>query len=172
MASGNIYWRNLDQSTYNGDLNDEFVMMMPLKRRMYWQRNENEGVITDPQQIQNAYGVNGQLTFDDDLFDRRNQFIVGAAFEYSKVKFNSLNKKLQHLILWFFSGEQRRSRAKYWITGKTYTSSIFATNNHAINDQWSINNSLRYNYVDIRNTDTLNWDGGATHLLVTMTLIA
>ena len=24
MASGNIYWRNLDQSTYNGDLNDEY----------------------------------------------------------------------------------------------------------------------------------------------------
>ena len=24
MASGNLYWRNLDQSTYNGDLNDEY----------------------------------------------------------------------------------------------------------------------------------------------------
>ena len=35
-----------------------------------------------------AYGVNGQLTFDDNwLFDRRNQFIVGSAFEYSRVKF-------------------------------------------------------------------------------------
>ena len=32
LASGNIYWRNLDQSTFNGDLNDEFVMMMPLKK--------------------------------------------------------------------------------------------------------------------------------------------
>ena len=28
MASGNIYWRNLDQSTYNGDLNDEYCEEM------------------------------------------------------------------------------------------------------------------------------------------------
>ena len=60
---------------------------------------------------------------------------------------------------------------KSGLTGKTYTSSIFATNNHALNDQWSINTAARYNYVDIRNEDTLNGEGGATHLLVTMTLI-
>ena len=68
MASGNIYWRNIDQSTYNGDLNDEFVMMMQLQRENVLQKkSENEGVINRSKtQIQNAYGINGQLTFDDD----------------------------------------------------------------------------------------------------------
>ena len=154
LASGNMYWRNLDQSTFNGDLNDE-----------YENEGDDEGVYNRSNTDSDAYGVNGQLTFDDDVFDKRNQFIVGAAFEYSRVKFTQTEQEIATLDPdGTFSGDRGEVEQNTGLQGKTYTSSIFATNNHAINDKWSINNSLRYNYVDIRNTDTLNGEGGATSL--------
>ena len=164
MGSGNIYWRNIDQSTYNGDLNDEFCDDDDIPEECAVE-NDNEGVINRSNTTQNAYGVNGQLTFDNDWLSRRNQLIVGAAFEYSKVQFEQSSQEIATLDpSGFFSGELQAKEQTSGLTGKTYTSSIFATNNHALNDQWSINNSLRYNYVDIRNDDTLNGEGGATSL--------
>jgi len=154
LASGNIYWRNLDQSTFNGDLNDE-----------YENDGDPEGVYNRSNTDSNAYGVNGQLTLDDNWLDRRNQFIVGAAFEYSRVNFKQFEQEIQTLDPdGTFSGTRQEVEQNTGLQGKTYTSSIFATNNHAINDKWSINNSLRYNYVDIRNTDTFNPEGGARSL--------
>lgn len=171
MASGNIYWRNLDQSTYNGDLNDEYCEEDDVGEEegegcdTLADVNENEGVINRSTTKSDAYGVNGQLTFDDDLLDRRNQFIFGAAFEYSKVNFEQSSQDIATLDpSGFFSGATGEKEQTSGLTGKTYTTSIFATNNHALNDQWSINTAARYNYVDIRNEDTLNGEGGATSL--------
>ncbi|MDA8869318.1 TonB-dependent receptor [Methylophilaceae bacterium] len=168
LASGNMYWRNLDQSTFNGDLNDEFCEAGDFGEEGCLgvaDVNENEGVYNQSKTKSNAYGVNGQLTFDDDLLDRRNQFIVGSAFEYSKVQFSQTSQDIATLNAdGSFSGARGEREQTSGLTGKTYTSSIFATNNHSINDKWSINNSLRYNYVDIRNRDTLNGEGGATSL--------
>ena len=171
MASGNIYWRNLDQSTYNGDLNDEYCEEDDVGEEegegcdTLADVNENEGVINRSTTKSDAYGVNGQLTFDEDLLDRRNQFIFGAAFEYSKVNFEQSSQDIATLDpSGFFSGATGEKEQTSGLTGKTYTSSIFATNNHALNDQWSINTAARYNYVDIRNEDTLNGEGGATSL--------
>ena len=171
MASGNIYWRNLDQSTYNGDLNDEYCEADDVGEEegegcdTLADVNENEGVINRSTTKSDAYGVNGQLTFDEDLLDRRNQFIFGAAFEYSKVNFEQSSQDIATLDpSGFFSGATAEKEQTSGLTGKTYTTSIFATNNHALNDQWSINTAARYNYVDIRNEDTLNGEGGATSL--------
>ena len=171
MASGNIYWRNLDQSTYNGDLNDEYCEEDDVGEEegegcdTLADVNENEGVINRSTTKSDAYGVNGQLTFDEDLLDRRNQFIFGAAFEYSKVNFEQSSQDIATLDpSGFFSGATAEKEQTSGLTGKTYTTSIFATNNHALNDQWSINTAARYNYVDIRNEDTLNGDEGATSL--------
>ena len=171
MASGNIYWRNLDQSTYNGDLNDEYCEEDDVGEEegegcdTLADVNENEGVINRSTTKSDAYGVNGQLTFDEDLLDRRNQFIFGAAFEYSKVNFEQSSQDIATLDpSGFFSGATAEKEQTSGLTGKTYTTSIFATNNHALNDQWSINTAARYNYVDIRNEDTLNGEGGATSL--------
>ena len=171
MASGNIYWRNLDQSTYNGDLNDEYCEEDDVGEEegegcdTLADVNENEGVINRSTTKSDAYGINGQLTFDEDLLDRRNQFIFGAAFEYSKVNFEQSSQDIATLDpSGFFSGATAEKEQTSGLTGKTYTTSIFATNNHALNDQWSINTAARYNYVDIRNEDTLNGEGGATSL--------
>jgi len=87
MASGNVYWRNIDQSTYNGDLNDEYCDDDAIAEGECTEaeRNENEGVLNRSKTKQNAYGVNGQLTFDDDWQARRNQLIVGALIDISPI---------------------------------------------------------------------------------------
>ena len=56
-----------------------------------------KGVYNRSSTDSDAYGVNGQLTFDDNLLDRRNQFIVGSAFEYSKVKFYQSEQEIATL---------------------------------------------------------------------------
>ena len=107
MASGNVYWRNIDQSTYNGDLNDEFCDDDAIAEGECTaaEENLNEGVLNRSKTKQNAYGVNGQLTFDDDWQARRNQLIVGASFEYSKVQFSQTSQDIATLDpSGFFSG--------------------------------------------------------------------
>ena len=167
MASGNVYWRNIDQSTYNGDLNDEFCDQGEVNdgECTLAELNPNEGVINRSKTKQNAYGVNGQLTFDDDWLARRNQLIVGTAFEYSKIKFTQTEQDIATLDpSGFFSGATDGVEQNTGLTGQTYTSSAFVSNNHALNDQWSINTAARYNYVDINNNDTFNPTGGDVSL--------
>ena len=75
--------------------------------------NENEGVINRSTTKSDAYGVNGQLTFDEDLLDRRNQFIVGAAFEYSKVNFEQSSQDIATLDpSGFFSGATEKKNKR------------------------------------------------------------
>jgi outer membrane receptor protein involved in Fe transport len=167
MASGNVYWRNIDQSTYNGDLNDEFCDDDAIEEGECTaeEENLNEGVLNRSKTKQNAYGVNGQLTFDDDWQARRNQLIVGASFEYSKVQFSQTSQDIATLDpSGFFSGELGDKEQTTGLTGQTYTSSAYVSNNHAINDQWSINTAARYNYVDIDNQDTFNAPGSGASL--------
>ena len=167
MVSGNVYWRNIDQSTYNGDLNDEFCDQGEVNdgECTLAELNPNQGVINRSKTKQNAYGVNGQLTFDDDWLARRNQLIVGSAFEYSKIKFTQTEQDIATLDpSGFFSGATDGVEQNTGLTGQTYTSSAFVSNNHALNDQWSINTAARYNYVDINNNDTFNPTGGDVSL--------
>ncbi len=59
--------------------------------------------------------------------DRRNQFIVGAAFEYSKVNFEQSSQDIATLDpSGFFSGATEKKEQTSGLTGKTYTTSIFA----------------------------------------------
>jgi len=155
MASGNIYWRNVDQSTYNGDLNDEYDGVA----------NTNEGVINRSKTTQNAYGLNGQLTFDDDWLTRRNQLIVGIGYEYSKVKFDQSEQEIATLDpSGYFSGATEAREQTTGLTGQTNTWSGFISNNHALTDKWSVNTAARYNYVTIDNKDTFNAEGASASL--------
>ncbi|MDC1101122.1 TonB-dependent receptor [Methylophilaceae bacterium] len=167
MMSGNVYWRNLDQSTYNGDLNDEFCDDDAIEEGECTEaeENENQGVLNRSKTKSNVYGGNGQFTFDNDWLSRRNQLIVGAGYEYSKVQFKQTEQEIETLDpTGFFSGELQELEQNSGLTGQTYTYSGFVSNNHALNDQWSLNTAARYNYVVIDNDDTYNPDGGSRSL--------
>ena len=154
MFSGNAYWLRSDRKTGNGDLNDEYA-----------NPGDDEGVQNATGTKQDAYGANGQITFDQDWLGRRNQLVVGTGVEYSLIKFMQSEEEIATLLAnGFFGGDREDPEQSTGLTGKTKTFSLFATNTHALNDQWNINTAARYNFIQVDNQDTFNPPGGASSL--------
>jgi len=154
MFSGNAYWLRSDRKTGNGDLNDEYA-----------NPGDDEGVQNATGTKQDAYGANGQITFDQDWLGRRNQLVVGTGVEYSLIKFMQSEEEIATLLAnGFFGGDREDPEQSTGLTGKTKTFSLFATNTHALNDQWNINTAARYNFIQVDNQDTFNPPGGAASL--------
>ena len=154
MFSGNAYWLRSDRKTGNGDLNDEYA-----------NSGDDEGVQNATGTKQDAYGANGQITFDQDWLGRRNQLVVGTGVEYSLIKFMQSEEEIATLLAnGFFGGDREDPEQSTGLTGKTKTFSLFATNTHALNDQWNINTAARYNFIQVDNQDTFNPPGGASSL--------
>lgn len=154
MFSGNAYWLRSDRKTGNGDLNDEYDNL-----------GDDEGVQNATGTKQDAYGANGQITFDQDWLGRRNQLVVGTGVEYSLIKFMQSEEEIATLLAnGFFGGDREDPEQSTGLTGKTKTFSLFATNTHALNDQWNINTAARYNFIQVDNQDTFNPPGGAASL--------
>ena len=183
MLSGNTYYRKSNRHTINGDL------------------YENEVENTDPHQYysqlgtcdksgdcelvgsamnrtstkQDNYGISGQLTFNQDWMGKKNQFIVGSGFDYSKIIFSqrehvniSTLGDSSHMIggtytpvaTVFDSSRQPITGAlpavqTTGLTGKQWTASLFATDTLSLNDKWHLNAGARYNYTKVDNDDTL-----------------
>ena len=154
MFSGNAYWLRSDRKTGNGDLNDEYA-----------NPGDDEGVQNATGTKQDAYGANGQITFDQDWLGRRNQLIVGVALESSIIKFAQTEQEQATLLAnGFFGGALGDVEQTTGLTGKTKTAGLFATNTHSLNDRWDINTAARYNFIQVNNEDTFNPAGGATSL--------
>jgi len=154
MFSGNAYWLRSDRKTGNGDLNDEYA-----------NPGDDEGVQNATGTKQDAYGANGQITFDQDWLGRRNQLIVGVALESSIIKFAQTEQEQATLLAnGFFGGALGDVEQTTGLTGKTKSAGLFATNTHSLNDRWDINTAARYNFIQVNNEDTFNSAGGATSL--------
>jgi outer membrane receptor protein involved in Fe transport len=154
MFSGNAYWLRSDRKTGNGDLNDEYASP-----------GDDEGVQNATGTKQDAYGANGQITFDQDWLGRRNQLIVGVALESSIIKFAQTEQEQATLLAnGFFGGALGDVEQTTGLTGKTKSAGLFATNTHSLNDRWDINTAARYNFIQVNNEDTFNPAGGATSL--------
>ena len=154
MFSGNAYWLRSDRKTGNGDLNDEYAIP-----------GDDEGVQNATGTKQDAYGANGQITFDQDWLGRRNQLIVGVALESSIIKFAQTEQEQATLLAnGFFGGALGDVEQTTGLTGKTKSAGLFATNTHSLNDRWDINTAARYNFIQVNNEDTFNSAGGATSL--------
>lgn len=175
MFSGNAYWLRSDRKTGNGDLNDEFCdgaswdedecTDAQLSLSKDDAQNLNQGVQNSTSTKQDAYGANGQITFDQDWLGRRNQLVVGTGVEYSLIKFMQSEEEIATLLAnGFFGGDREDPEQSTGLTGKTKTFSLFATNTHALNDQWNINTAARYNFIQVDNQDTFNPPGGASSL--------
>ena len=154
MFSGNAYWLRSDRKTGNGDLNDEYTNV-----------GDDQGVQNSTNTKQDAYGANGQITFDQDWLGRRNQLIVGVALESSIIKFAQTEQEQATLLAnGFFGGALGDVEQTTGLTGKTKSAGIFATNTHSLNDQWNINTAARYNFIQINNDDTYNLPGSGASL--------
>ena len=205
MLSANVYNRLSHRKTINGDLNDEFNTDDTFEDGY----NGVAPYATTPSSngkgrvCESVLGANGddwcapasmnrsrtkqrvsgftlQAAFNQDIFNRPNQFITGVAYENSKIKFHSTEQKsdIEDLT---FAQIHNEGNARFFdnglpinlssdvettvqLTGKTNTYSIFATDTLSLTDKWHVTAAARYNHTKVNNFDSLNPAGASNSL--------
>ena len=188
MFSGNVYYKKSNRKTLNGDgyeaeFGDEINGEDDLAGYPGVTCLEDEceligSVLNRTKTSQDTYGVTGQFTFDQDLMGKENQFVVGAGYDYSLIRFkqteqanvSSLSESIDDVdgigggSESVFDPTRRPSfegdgvlpvRQTVGLTGKQYTARLFANNTMSLTDQWHLNTGASWNFTRIDNTDTL-----------------
>jgi outer membrane receptor protein involved in Fe transport len=115
------------------------------------------GTLNRTRARQHNAGLQGQFTFLGNLFGQRNQFIVGAGYDVSRVNFGQTT---QFGVLDSTRGVEGLdglfdADAAAGLSGKTRTYSVFATDTLSIQEQWHLTLSGRYNHTRVDNRDLL-----------------
>ena len=190
MLSGNAYYRKSNRHTKNGDLYESELADGSAQHQIYGTRfgTACQGGDDEPCELrgsvlntghtkQDNYGFAGQMTFNQDLMGKKNQFIVGTGFDYSLIRYKQ--SELVNLYgvekiggmdaLPTFSDPVFDSSREpiltgtgalpqtqtVGLTGKQWTASLFATDTLSLNDKWHLNAGARYNHTKVDNDDTL-----------------
>jgi outer membrane receptor protein involved in Fe transport len=163
MLSVNTYYRRSNRNTLNGDANDaygnDYSSSSSFDPALDCDAHAENcfGVMNRTRTRQNGYGLQTQLAFNQDLMGKKNQFIVGAGYDGSKVRFS----QTEQLAADFDASRMPVSLAENEIetaaslTGKTNNWHILATDTLSLNNMVHITASARYNRVKVRNTDNL-----------------
>lgn len=167
MFTGNAYYRNSKRKTLNGDVNDEFDDTTPIDGSDCINDEQAcTGVLNRSNTKQNSYGLNGQLSFNQALAGKANQFVIGASYDISRIKFSQTeqagNINPARGVDPILDVEQGTN-----LHGKTKTWSLFGTNTLSLNDYWHVTGSARYNHVKVDNVDQINAPGTSYALPVT-----
>ncbi|MBU3694849.1 MAG: TonB-dependent receptor [Rhodocyclaceae bacterium] len=156
LFSGNTYYRRIKTGTLNGDANDDFSIGNFDLGGCDGSEVNCSGLLNRTSALQHNYGLSGQFTLAGELLGQRNQFIVGAAYDESRIRFGQtsefgeLNAARGVEGFGAFSDE-----AAAGLKGTTRTASIFATDTLSIKEQWHLTVSGRYNHVKVANRDQL-----------------
>lgn len=179
LFSANTYYRKIKTRTLNGDGNDdqaevdEFgdfgfaneAAFLPVLQNCSSVAGLDEtgaeglcnGALNRTRARQNNSGIQGQFTFLGNLLGQRNQFIVGAGYDQSRVSFDqstefgvlTASRSVRGLGL----DSDEAAAALY---GKTRTYSIFATDTLSIKEQLHLTLSGRFNQTRVDNFDRLD----------------
>lgn len=187
MFSGNIYYKKSNRSTLNGDgYEAEFEDDLEHYPGVTCDSGEEceliGSVLNRTKTTQDSYGLTGQFTFDQDLMGKDNQFVVGAGYDYSLVRFkqseriniSELSEAIDDNIIGGFPGSPEvfdatrqptfegpgslAQRQSVGFTGKQYTARLFANNTLSLTEKWHLNTGASWNFTRIDNTDTLRGD--------------
>jgi outer membrane receptor protein involved in Fe transport len=177
MLSGNVYYRKSNRKTKNGDLYEaEIDSTLPgysASRDNPYGLGDDEysgAVMNRSKTTQDTYGATGQMTFGQDLFGKKNQFVVGAGYDYTLLRY----KQSEHVNIGaedgvletdpVFTGsrapimagdELQDPRQTTGLTGKQYTARLFATDTLSLTDKWHLNGGASWNFTRVDNVDTL-----------------
>jgi outer membrane receptor protein involved in Fe transport len=159
MFSANTYYRRSNQKTLNGDVNDTFNNDAAPNTPC----DANDGVSVCEQAVFNrtktrttAAGITAQLAFNQNIFNRKNQLIVGTGIDRSISKYGQFEEEFNSWDSTRYpstSADPEETATNF--KGKTTTSSIFATDTFSINELVHVNAGLRYNYSKVNNKDFL-----------------
>ena len=193
MLSGHTYYRRSNRHTRNGDLyeggwEDANTFRLPGYTPTAFNEDDDiellGSVMNRTKTKQDNLGFSLQAAFNQDLIGKKNQFIAGVGYDYSRIRFN----QSRVVNLWEDSemrsgadlGGTRGSETEEIFTSdraflaagnglqaedptthlrsKQQTYSIFATDTLSVNEQWHLNAGMRYNYTRINNRDQINPD--------------
>ena len=191
MFSGNVYYKKSNRKTLNGDgYEAEFDDGEDLEG---YDVDCNAGpgdeceligsVLNRTKTSQDTYGLTGQFTFDQDLMGKENQFVIGAGYDYSLIRFKQteqVNISSESESIGDVTGIGAGSddvfdptrkptfegdgvlpvRQTVGLTGKQYTARLFANNTLSLNEKWHLNTGASWNFTRIDNSDTLRGDDG------------
>ncbi len=192
MFSGNVYYKKSNRATLNGDgYEAEFEDDYPGYPGITCDPTEEceliGSVLNRTKTSQDTYGATGQFTFDQDLMGKENQFVIGAGYDYSLVRFKQTeqvnvseeSEAIDDGIIGGFPGSEEvfdptrapsfegdgvlPRRQTVGLTGKQYTARLFANNTISLTDQWHLNTGASWNFTRIDNTDTLRGSRSATN---------
>ena len=161
MFSANTYYRRSNQKSLNGDVNDAFCLADCGDAGV----TTEQAVFNSTKTRSTAAGVTAQLAFNQNIFNKKNQLIVGTGFERSISKYGQFEEEYETWDSTRYpstSADPQETSTNF--KGKTTTSSLFATDTFSVNDLIHVNAGLRYNYSRVNNKDFLvGTDGyGAT----------
>ena len=161
MFSANTYYRRSNQKSLNGDVNDAFCLADCGAAGV----TTEQAVFNSTKTRSTAAGVTAQLAFNQNIFNKKNQLIVGTGFERSISKYGQFEEEYETWDSTRYpstSADPQETSTNF--KGKTTTSSLFATDTFSVNDLIHVNAGLRYNYSRVNNKDFLvGTDGyGAT----------
>jgi outer membrane receptor protein involved in Fe transport len=192
MISGNAYYRKSNRNTRNGDLYEGGAgdaTYLGVDSGLF---NADDveflgSVMNRTKTKQDNLGFTLQAAFNQDLLGKKNQFIAGVGYDYSKIRFN----QTRQVNLWggsevtetdelnevgytaysesneIFTADRAFSASGLGIKAeeltthlksKQQTYSIFATDTLSLNQQWHVNAGMRYNYTKVKNRDQMNPD--------------
>ncbi|NOT15817.1 MAG: TonB-dependent receptor [Methylotenera sp.] len=178
QLSANTYYRKSKRKTLNGDVNDDFNGDDSLD--VFLDADDLAGALAacvpgadeDDAEIacsgalnrsltdQKGYGFNAQLAFNQPFMQKKNQFIVGLGYDYSKVKFNqSTEFGLVNASRGVDGIGVEGDEAEVDLNGKTRSWGVFATDTLSLTDQWHLTLSGRYNHIKVKNNDKINAKG-------------
>ena len=199
MLSGNVYYKKSNRNTVNGDgyegsftddgLGGSFLTGYPgITCANPADDCEVIGsVFNRTHTSQNTYGATGQATFNQDLFGKENQFVVGAGYDYSLIRFkqselinlSSLSESIDDGDITGTTGSDvvfdptrapvtsgdgaLGQRQTVGLTGKQYTARLFATDTLSLNEFWHLNAGASWNFTRVDNTDTLRGPASAAN---------
>ncbi len=190
MFSGNVYYRKSNRQTKNGDLWEDADNIYGLATGAVGSGSTagftgfgefSGSVLNKSKTTQDTYGATGQMTFNQDLMGKKNQFVVGAGYDYTLLRY----KQSEHVNVaaelgdnvggdeaWILTGsglgafDSTRApvmagaglqdpRQTTGLTGKQYTARLFATDTLSLNDKWHLNAGASWNFTRVDNVDTL-----------------
>jgi outer membrane receptor protein involved in Fe transport len=186
MFSGNVYYRKSNRHTKNGDLwegeSDGAGTIGNYVGQFDTDEEYTGSVMNRSKTTQDTYGATGQMTFGQDWMGKKNQFVIGAGYDYTLMRY-----KQSELINVYSEGDNEvfdGNRTPIFnspaydsgdefgvlpgtqttgLTGKQYTARLFATDTLSLNDQWHLTAGASWNFTRVDNVDTLRGDRSATN---------
>jgi outer membrane receptor protein involved in Fe transport len=166
--SGNTYYRRIKTGTPNGDANDDFDINNPGLGGCDDSEFNCSGLLDPDGSVAAQLWVSGQFTLANEVFGQRNQFIVGAAYDESRIRFGQTSEfgELNPLAGVGFRRLQRRGRRRP--EGDHPHLQPVRDRTSSTKEQWHLTVSGRYNDVKVANRDQVVPTPGDDHSVATL----